>query len=192
MEYREEKYINIYTDGACSGNQYETNTGGWGAILEYDGRSKELYGGESDTTNNRMELTALIEGLSALTKKNYNVRVFSDSAYLIDCLRKRWYEKWRTNGWLTSNTPYAPQQKPVLNKDLWERLLAFLPDYEFRFYLVKGHIGKGAKEDIVNKGYKNFIRHNGDGFTIEEFKMIAERNNRADELANLGIKEIRA
>ena len=176
--------ISIYTDGACSGNQFDTNSGGWGVILEYEGHSKELYGGESNTTNNRMELTALIEGLSALTKKNYDIKVFSDSAYLIDCLRKRWYEKWRANGWLTS------EKKPVGNKDLWERLLAFLPDYEFRFYLVKGHIGKGASENTTKQSYNRFIRHNGDAFSFEEFIKITERNNRADELANLGIEEI--
>ena len=177
--------ISIYTDGACSGNQFETNEGGWSAILEYGGYSKEIYGGESNTTNNRMELTALIEGLTALTKKNYDIRVFSDSAYLIDCMRKRWYEKWRVNGWLTSN------KKPVENKDLWERLLAFLPDYEFRFYLVKGHIGTDEKESALRKQYERFARHNGDGFSFEEFLIIAERNNRADELANLGIAEAR-
>ena len=186
MERTANQAINIYTDGACSGNQFDTNAGGWGAILEYGGHSKELYGGEANTTNNRMELTALIEGLSALTKKNYDIRVFSDSAYLIDCLRKRWYEKWRLNGWLTSD------RKPVENRDLWEKLLAFLPDYEFRFYLVKGHIGTGADEAALRKQYQRFVRHNGDGFSAEEFLSIAEKNNRADELANLGIAETRA
>ena len=173
----------MYTDGACSGNQFDTNVGGWGVILKYGEHSKEVYGGESNTTNNRMELTALIEGLSVLNKKGYNIRVFSDSSYLIDCLRHRWYEKWRVNGWLTS------KDTPVENKDLWERLLAFLPEYEFRFYLVKGHIGKGAREDTVKKGFERFVRQNGDGFSFEEFVSIAGLNSRADELANLGIQE---
>ena len=183
METSERLAINIYTDGACSGNQFDINAGGWGVILEYGSHSKELYGGEVNTTNNRMELTALIEGLSALTKKNYDARVFSDSSYLIDCLRKRWYEKWRVNGWLTSD------KKPVENRDLWERLLGFLPDYEFRYYLVKGHIGKNADKETIRKGYERFIRHNGDGFSYEEFIIITEKNNRADELARLGIEE---
>ena len=130
-----------------------------------------------------MEITALIQGLSAFTKKNYDVRVFSDSSYLIDCLRKQWYVKWRANGWLTSD------KKPVENRDLWERLLAFLPDYEFRYYLIKGHIGKKASEKTVLENYKRFVKHNGDGFSYEEFKTIAQKNNRADELANLGIRE---
>ena len=186
MEGLEKQTINIYTDGACSGNQFETNTGGWSAILEYGEYSKEIYGGEPNTTNNRMELTALIEGLTALTKKNYDVRVFSDSSYLIECMRKRWYEKWRVNGWLTTG------KKPVENKDLWERLLAFLPDYEFRFYLVKGHIGAAEREEALRKHFDRFVKHNGDGFSYDEFLIIARNNNRADELANLGISETRA
>ena len=186
MSYYTNQSINIYTDGACSGNQFDTNEGGWGAILEYGDYSKELYGGERNTTNNRMELTALIEALSALTKKNYDVRVFSDSAYLIDCLRKRWYEKWRLNDWHKSD------KKPVENKDLWEKLLAYLPDYEFRFYLIKGHIGTGPGEEALRKHFERFVQHNGSGFSFDEFKTIADRNNRADELANLGITETRA
>ena len=186
MAVKEKYIINIYTDGACSGNQFDKNTGGWGAILEYGGHVKELHGGEADTTNNRMELTALIESLSALSKKNYCVQVFSDSSYLVDCLRKRWYEKWRVNGWLTSD------KKPVENRSLWEKLLAFLTDYDFRFYLVKGHIAKGAREETKRKEYERFVRHNGDEFSYEEFLGICERNNRADELANAGIDEVRA
>jgi ribonuclease HI len=178
--------IDIYTDGACSGNQFDTNAGGWGAILEYGGRVKELYGGETDTTNNRMELTALIEALTALTKKSYNVRVFSDSSYIIECMRKRWYEKWLVNGWKTAD------KKPVENRDLWEKLLAFLPDYEFRFYLIKGHIAPSAREETKLKEYDRFVKHNGDGFSLEEFLEIAERNRRADALANLGVDEARA
>jgi len=104
---------------------------------------------------------------------------------MIDCLRKRWYENWLKNGWMTAD------KKPVENKDLWERLLAFLPDYEFRFYLVKGHIGAEAHEATVQKAYEHFVRHNGDGFSFEEFVSIAERNGRADGLAVLGAKEAR-
>jgi len=177
--------INIYTDGACSGNQFETNTGGWGAILEYGGHVKEIRGGEKNTTNNRMELRALIEGLSALTKKGYDVRVFSDSSYLINCLRKRWYEKWQKNGWKTSD------KKPVENRDLWEKLLEFLPSYEFRFYLIKGHLAEGAREQTLKGGYDRFTEHNGDEFSYDEFLEIAGQNRRADELANLGISEAR-
>lgn len=154
-------------------------------MLEYGGHVKELYGGELNTTNNRMELTALIEALAALTKKNYDVRVFSDSSYLIECMRKRWHEKWAINGWQTTG------KKPVGNRELWERLFEFLPDYEFSYYLIKGHIGQRAREDTKRKGYERFVRNNGDAFSFEEFLLIAEKNNRADELANLGIEEAR-
>jgi len=186
LEEQKKQTINIYTDGACSGNQFEKNAGGWGVILEYGGHMKEIYGGELNTTNNRMELTALIEGLSSLTKKNFDVRVFSDSSYLINCFRKRWYEKWQTNGWMTSG------KNPVENRDLWEKLLGFLPDYGFGFYLIKGHIGKGARETTLRSNYARFTEHNGDGFTYEKFLEIAEYNRRADELANLGASEARA
>jgi len=186
LKNTEKSVIRIFTDGACSGNQFDVNTGGWGALLEYEGRKKEIYGGAGNTTNNRMEITALIEGLSVLTKKKYMVWVFSDSSYLINCLRSRWYEKWRENGWKTAD------KKPVENKDLWEKLLAFLPDYDFRFFLIKGHIPPGANEKTREKQYERFVKHNGDGFSYEEFLTIAEKNNRADELANLGIKEAQA
>ena len=183
MKNTEKGVIKIFTDGACSGNQFDENTGGWGAILEYEGKQKEFFGGTINTTNNRMEILALIEGLSALKKKQYDIWVFSDSSYLINCLRKRWYEKWQANGWLNSN------KKPVENKDLWEKLIAYLPDYEFRFFLVKGHIQAGTSDETKKKLYERFVGHNGDGFSYEEFLVIAENNNRADELANLGIRE---
>ena len=183
MKTQKTQTINIYTDGACSGNQFEKNSGGWGAILEYSGRLKEIHGGEKNTTNNRMELTALIEGLSALTKKDYDVNIFSDSSYLVNCFRKRWYEKWQNNGWLTS------EKKLVENKDLWEKLFAFLPDYEFRFYLIKGHINKNSLETSIKKEYERFVKNNGDGFSYDTFLEIAENNRRADELANLGVSE---
>jgi len=133
-----------------------------------------------------MELTALIQGLSALTKKNYDVFVFSDSAYLIDCLRKGWYKKWLSNGWLKSD------KKPVENKGLWEKLLSYLPNYDFRFYLIKGHLSAKASEASKLKEYDRFKKNNGDGFSLEEFLQISEKNQRADELANLGIEEVRA
>lgn len=183
MKTKEKSFIKIYTDGACSGNQFDTNIGGWGAVLEYGEYRKEIFGGEPDTTNNRMEITALIKGLSALTKKDYDILVFSDSSYLIDCLRKRWYEKWIANEWKKAD------RKPVENRDLWEKLLAFLPGYDFRFYLVKGHLSPGASGETKRKQYEHFVRQNGDGFSFEEFLVISEKNNRADELANMGIRE---
>ena len=177
------KAINIYTDGACSGNQFSVNRGGWGAVLEYGEHVKEIYGGERNTTNNRMEITAMIEALSALKVRGGSVNVFSDSSYVIECIRKKWYEGWMRGGWLTAN------KRPVENRDLWERLIPLLSLQDYRFYLVKGHIGAGAREETKRKGYARFIANNGTKLTYEEYLYITAHNNRADELARRGAEE---
>ena len=114
------KIVSMYTDGACSGNQNEENVGGWGCILEFAGREKELWDGEVNTTNNRMELSAPIAGLSALKEKGLLVRIYSDSSYLVNCFQQGWHKNWVKNGWKTS------QKKPVENRELWEKLLSLL------------------------------------------------------------------
>ncbi len=123
------KTVTIYTDGACSGNP---GPGGWGAILEWNGVEKELRGGENPTTNNRMELTAVIVALETL-KEACIVELYSDSKYVIDALTKGWLASWRKNGWRKSD------KKPVLNIDLWERLLPQLARHEMHYHWVKGH-----------------------------------------------------
>ncbi len=170
------KTVNIYTDGACSGNQSEKNKGGWGCVLEYNGHRKELSGAEPDTTNNRMELTALIEGLSALKEKGLELRIFSDSSYLVNCFKNRWYENWQRNGWKTAS------RAPVENRDLWARLIELLEGQHPGFYLVKGHLPKDPDEDRLEKEYKRFLGHNGD-FAFEDFKTVCACNRRCDELA---------
>jgi len=175
------KYINIYTDGACAGNQRDVNIGGWGCILEYGRHKKELCGGECNTTNNRMELMALIAAFEALKHQDLSVRVFSDSAYLVDCFNKKWYENWLQNGWKTS------ARKPVENRDLWERLLHETALHTVRFYRIQGHLNLQASEEKLNEAYRNFIKRNGP-FTKDEFLYIAAQNIRADELANVFIK----
>ena len=187
------KTVNMYTDGACSGNQNEQNVGGWGCILEYAGREKELWDGEENTTNNRMELSAPIAGLSALKEKGLRVRIFSDSSYLVNCFRQGWYKNWVKNGWKTS------QKKPVENRELWEKLLALTEGQTCEFYLVKGHLkltdrdGEPLGEDAppLRKAYEAFCGHNGD-FSFDEFVRIAACNNRADDLANKFIRRARA
>ena len=121
--------VTIYTDGACSGNP---GPGGWGAILEWNGVEKELHGGENPTTNNRMELTAVIVALETL-KEACIVELYSDSKYVIDARTKGWLASWRKNGWRKSD------KKPVLNIDLWERLLPQLARHEMHYHWVKGH-----------------------------------------------------
>ena len=123
------KTVTLYTDGACSGNP---GPGGWGAILEYMGHRRELSGGEPNTTNNRMELTAVIEGLKAL-KEPCVVELYSDSKYVIDALQKGWAVSWRKRGWIKSD------KKPALNPDLWEVLLNLAERHELRCHWVKGH-----------------------------------------------------
>ena len=123
------KTVTLYTDGACSGNP---GPGGWGAILEYRGMEKELSGGEANTTNNRMELTAVIRGLEAL-KEPCLVELYSDSKYVIDGLSKGWAVGWQKNGWKKAD------KKPALNPDLWEQLLSLVEKHELRYHWVKGH-----------------------------------------------------
>lgn len=130
------KKVTLYTDGACSGNP---GAGGWGAILEFNGVKKELSGGEADTTNNRMELTAVIKGLSAL-KERCHVTIISDSKYVLDALRLGWAEKWRKNGWMRNKKDKA------LNPDLWEQLLTLVKQHETELIWVKGHDGHPENE----------------------------------------------
>ncbi len=126
--------IVIYCDGACSNNQQKENRGGWGAILLYKGKSKEISGAERDTTNNRMELLACIKALEAVRNRSLPVEVHTDSAYLANCLLQKWHRRWQRNGWLTA------AKKPVENKDLWLRLLALKDKFAaITFHKVAGH-----------------------------------------------------
>lgn len=121
--------VTIYTDGACSGNP---GAGGWGAILMCDGKKKEFSGFEKETTNNKMELTAVIVALSKL-KKQCNVELYSDSAYVVNAINQGWLENWKANGWKGSD------KKPVKNIDLWLKLDALLMEHNVTFIKVKGH-----------------------------------------------------
>ena len=123
------KKITLYTDGACSGNP---GPGGWGAILMYGEHRKELSGGELHTTNNRMELLAVIASLQHLNQP-CEVDVYSDSAYLVNCFKERWYVKWQANGWRNA------KNQAVENRDLWEHLLLLMNQHRVHYYKVKGH-----------------------------------------------------
>lgn len=132
---KEKKTVHLYTDGACSGNP---GPGGWGAILRFGQLEKELSGGEADTTNNRMELTAAIRGLAAL-KEPCRVILTSDSKYLVDAVTKGWLYNWQKKGWKRTGGP-------VLNVDLWEQLLPLLRLHDVEFVWVKGHAGHPENE----------------------------------------------
>ena len=123
------KTVTVYTDGACSGNP---GPGGWCAILRYGEIEKQLSGGEAKTTNNRMELTAVIEALRAL-KTPCRVELYSDSKYVIDALEKGWARGWKARGWVKSD------KKPALNPDLWESLLSLCDMHDVQCHWVKGH-----------------------------------------------------
>ena len=123
------KTVTIYTDGACSGNP---GPGGWGAILEWQGHEKELSGGEAQTTNNRMELTAVLTALSLL-KEPCTVELYSDSKYVVDAIDKGWLYGWQKKGWIKAD------KKPVLNVDLWQQLLPELARHDVHLHWVKGH-----------------------------------------------------
>ena len=130
------KNVEIYTDGACSGNP---GKGGWAAVLVYKGTEKEISGGEKETTNNRMELTAVIEALKCL-KEPCNVTLTTDSKYVCDAIDKRWVFSWKKNGWKKAD------KKPALNVDLWEQLLDILDKHNVEFVWVKGHNGHKYNE----------------------------------------------
>lgn len=130
------KKVSLYTDGACSGNP---GPGGWGAVLVYNGREKRISGGERLTTNNRMELTAAIEGLSALTEP-CEVHLVSDSKYLIDGMTKGWARSWKSKSWKKSDG------KPALNPDLWEKLLCLSEVHKITYEWIKGHAGHEYNE----------------------------------------------
>lgn len=130
------KQVEIFTDGACSGNP---GPGGWGTVLRFGAHEKELSGGEANTTNNRMELTAVIEGLKAL-KEPCLVTLTTDSKYVCDSVTKGWVYGWQKRGWIKSD------KKPALNVDLWEQLLPLLEKHKVTFVWVKGHAGHPENE----------------------------------------------
>ena len=130
------KEVKIYSDGACSGNP---GPGGWGTILEYNGIKKELSGGEKQTTNNRMELTAVIEGLKAL-KEKCRVTVITDSQYVSNGINLGWAQGWKNNGWRKKD------KKPALNPELWDELLNLISKHEVSIEWIKGHAGHPENE----------------------------------------------
>ncbi len=130
--------VEIYTDGACSGNP---GAGGWGVILRCNGVEKELSGGQANTTNNRMELTAVIEALKALTK-SCELIIYTDSRYVMDGVTK-WLPNWQNNGWRTAN-----KKTPVKNIDLWQSLESLIQKHQIKWVWVKGHNGHAENERV--------------------------------------------
>ena len=132
----EKKMVDLFCDGACSGNP---GPGGWGAILRCNGKERELKGAETPTTNNRMELAACIAGLQAL-KEPCRVKIHTDSQYVANAFQKGWLAKWQTNGWRTSG------KQPVKNRDLWEELIRLAAVHELSWNWIRGHSGHPENE----------------------------------------------
>lgn len=142
------KRIIIYTDGACSGNP---GKGGWGALLMYENQCREISGYERATTNNRMELTAAIEGLEAL-REPCQVDLYSDSAYLVNAMNQGWLKRWTGNNWVTS------AKKSVENIDLWKKILKLVTLHEVSFHKVKGHsdnVFNNRCDELARQAIKN-------------------------------------
>lgn len=143
------KNVEIYTDGACSGNP---GPGGWGAVLIYNGVEKQLSGSEKETTNNRMELCAVITALKAL-KEPCNVTLTTDSKYVCDAINKGWLNSWQKNSWKKAD------KKPVLNIDLWQELLPLLDKHRVEFIWVKGHNGHKYNEICDKLAVAEYQKH---------------------------------
>ena len=143
------KQVIIYTDGACRGNP---GPGGWGALIKFDSAEKEIYGGQTHTTNNQMELAAAIEGLAAL-KEPCSVELFTDSKYVMDGITK-WIQSWKKNNWRNA------AKKDVKNKELWQKLDQLISQHQVQWYWVKGHSGDAGNEAadlLANKGIDSIL-----------------------------------
>lgn len=142
------KELIIYTDGACSGNP---GPGGWGAVLLFKDKKKEIYGGAKHTTNQRMEMTAVIEALKSLTVSDWEVNVYSDSAYVVNAFKQDWISNWQRNGWKNS------KKEAVANQDLWKELISLMQLNRVTINKVKGHAGDEWNErcdELARKGAK--------------------------------------
>src|SRR3972149_10838047 len=144
--------IVISCDGACSGNQFGKNVGGWGAVLKSGDNTQTFDGGERNTTNQRMELTACIKALVQVKARDRHIDVYSDSAYLVNCFKDKWYERWVAKGWKNS------KGQPVENRDLWEKLLDLSGKYHVTFHKGGGRSG-AAPHELADQQDTNGIEY---------------------------------
>ncbi|QOR36263.1 ribonuclease HI [Clostridium sp. 'deep sea'] len=150
--------IEAYCDGGCRNNQANSNVGGWGVLLQYQGHVKELRGGAVNTTNNIMELTSCIKALEAIKKKSIPVSIFSDSAYVVNAFKQGWITNWKKNGWINS------KKEPVKNKEYWFKLLELIEKFErVEFIKVKGHstnVGNNRADELANIAMDEVLTNN--------------------------------
>ncbi|MDD6920370.1 MAG: ribonuclease HI [Eubacteriales bacterium] len=176
--------LEIHTDGGCRNNQLDENIGGWGAVLKFGEHEKLLKGGTVNTTNNRMELTALLKAMSALKKDKQDIEIYSDSSYLMECFRKKWYVNWEKNGWKTAS------KKQVENQDLWKPLIDLIKRHNVTFYRVKGHTNLNHPNTNTDKLFEKYQEWNGTDKSYEHFENAVIQNNLADMLANEAMDSI--
>ncbi len=196
------KTINIYTDGACSGNQSSQNKGGWACLLELGDYKKIFTGNEANTTNNRMELKAVINAFEKIKASDYKMNIFTDSAYISNCINSRWYVKWLKDGWRNSKSPKE-------NLDLWEELLMYVaPDLlsnyidtkkirttkhalsigisHTKFIHVPSHVSLKSSDEKLAEKYRKFLASNkltDKEYSLQDFLHIIEQNNIVDKRA---------
>jgi ribonuclease HI len=151
------RHVEVWTDGACRGNGSKDSVGGCGVVLLCDDYRKELKSAQYDTTNNKQELEAVLLGLSAITNRTIPVKLFSDSAYVINCFVAKWYVKWKANGWQTAKST------PVKNVPLWIKLIALVDTFDnISFQHVKGHANIGENErcdQLANDAIEELLAH---------------------------------
>lgn len=179
-----ERVVKLFTDGGTRGNGQENSVGAYGVYMKFCEHEKELCNGYKNTTNNRMEMLAVIVALEQLKVKDLPIRVYSDSAYVVNAINQKWIKNWQRNGWKTS------KKEPVENQDLWERMIELVEGFvSITFYKVKGHINLNS-ESQLKKAHENFIKHNKIDLSREELIEIIEGNIKADYLANKGMNEL--
>lgn len=176
--------IKLFTDGGCRGNGKAENVGAIGVFLKFGEHEKEICTGYKNTTNNKMEMLSVIVGLEQLKVKDLPVKIYSDSAYVVNCMNQKWYKKWQVNGWKTS------KREPVENQDLWEKMIELVESFtNIAFYKVKGHVNID-NESKVKEAHKNFKKNNGIDLSREELLEVLGGNNKADYLTNKGMDEL--
>ena len=176
--------IKIFCDGGARNNGKENAIGGWGVYLTYQDYEKTLYGGDKNVTNNQMEIKAVIEGLKQLKINTIPIEVICDSAYVVNCINQKWYNKWILNNWRTST------KKPVENKDLWQELLNVISQFKhIQFFRITGHLSMNKMDQLEN-AHKKFVEENRTCLPMEEFIKYMQGNNLADLLVNKAMNKL--
>ncbi len=179
------RIIYVYTDGACQGNQVESNSGGYAAFLKCGKYEKTISGGEKNTTNNIMEMKAVIEGLALIKDKSYRVVVLSDSAYVVNCMNDKWYVKWQARNWMIT------AGVPVKNKELWQRMLELVESFsDISFIKIKGHLDRKSEAE-KKKWYDKLDESVKKEMSFDDYLIHIDRNVVVDGLASAEAEKLK-